>query len=235
MSAIALPVMKTFEHSDELVEALAKRIADALQEAVDTRGKASLVVSGGSTPVPLFHRLRAFAIDWQEIYITLADERWLPANHADSNERLVREHLLVDNAAKAKFRGLYNIHGTPEAGASMTAETLSNLPRPFDVVILGMGNDGHTASLFPCAEELDQGLTTEAVCLAVRPTQAPHPRISLSLKSLLNARQIYLHLSGESKKTVLDEALSSKEVNAMPIRAILDQRKVPVDVYWSKA
>lgn len=235
MTAIALPVFKSFEHSDELVAALAQRIAKALQESVDTRGKASLVVSGGSTPVPLFHKLRAIAIDWQEVYITLADERWLPADHPDSNERLVREHLLQDKAAKAKFRGLYNIHGTPEAGAAMTSETLSNLPRPFDVVILGMGNDGHTASLFPCAEELEAGLTTDAVCLAVRPTQAPHPRISLSLSSLLNARQIYLHLSGESKKTVLDEALSSQDVKAMPIRAVLDQRKVPVDVYWSKA
>ncbi|ADN76167.1 6-phosphogluconolactonase [Ferrimonas balearica DSM 9799] len=235
MSAIALPVLKTFEQSDELVAVLAQRIADALQAAVDSRGQASLVVSGGSTPVPLFHKLRTMPIDWQEVYITLADERWLPADHADSNERLVREHLLVGNAAKAKFRGMYNIHGTPEAGAAMTAETLSNLPRPFDVVILGMGNDGHTASLFPCSEELQAGLTTEAVCLAVRPTTAPHPRLSLSLHSLLNARQIYLHLSGESKKAVLDEALSSKDVMAMPIRAVLDQRKVPVDVYWSKA
>ncbi|MBY5991670.1 6-phosphogluconolactonase [Ferrimonas balearica] len=233
MSVIKLPVFKSFERSDALVDALATRIANALQEAVDTRGQASLVVSGGSTPVPLFHRLRTLPIDWQEVYITLADERWLPADHADSNERLVREHLLVDNAAKAKFRGLHNIHGTPEAGAAMTADTLSNLPRPFDVVILGMGNDGHTASLFPCAKELDEGLTTEAVCLAVHPTQAPHPRISLSLASLLNARQIYLHLSGDSKRTVLEEALSSRDVKAMPIRAVLDQQRVPVDVYWS--
>ncbi len=235
MSAIPLPVFKDFEHSDELVAALARRIANALQDAVDIRGQASLVVSGGSTPIPLFHKLRAIAIDWQEVYVTLADERWLPADHPDSNERLVREHLLTDKAAKAKFRGLHNIHATPEAGAAMAGESLSNFPRPFDVVILGMGNDGHTASLFPCAAELDAGLTTDAVCLAVRPTQAPHPRLSLSLSSLLNARQIYLHLSGESKKAVLEEALSSRDVKAMPIRAVLDQRKVPVDVYWSKA
>lgn len=231
---ISLPVLKTFDTAPELAQVLAKKIAAQLQESVDKKGSASLVLSGGSTPLKLFAALSMQAIDWQEVFVTLADERWVSAEHADSNERLVREHLLVNRAASAKFRGLKNIHSTPEQGVQMTTEVLSNLPRPFDVVILGMGNDGHTASLFPCSEQLTQGLETEAMCLAVHPTTAPHGRLSLSLSALLNSRQIYLHLQGEAKQQVLEQALSSDDVMAMPIRAVLKQRNTPVDVYWSK-
>jgi 6-phosphogluconolactonase len=226
-------VFKSFNTPADLDAKLADKIAKQLQDAVDTRGKASLVVSGGSTPVKLFELLSHKLVDWSDVYITLADERWVDADENDSNERLVRQHFLQNRAASAKFRGLKNMFATPEAGCDMTSESLANFPRPFDVVILGMGTDGHTCSWFPCSAELDNALNTKAVCVAVNPTTAPHARITLSKDAILNSRQIYLHLVGEPKLTVYHQALENDDVTQMPIRAILAQHKTPVDVFYS--
>ncbi|WP_298440206.1 6-phosphogluconolactonase [uncultured Ferrimonas sp.] len=234
MSTIAMPVFKSFANGDALVEKLADKIAQQLQHAIDERGRASLIVSGGSTPLPLFRKLSDIGIEWAEVSVSLADERWLPVDDAESNERLVRNHLLQGKAASAHFCGLVTMHATPAEGIGMATERLAHMPKPFDVVILGMGNDGHTASLFPCAAELDNGLSSEQLLVPMQPTTAPHARISFSLKALLNARQIYLHIAGASKKQVLDQALSSRDIKAMPIRAFLDQHRTPVDVYWSE-
>ncbi|MGL4474300.1 MAG: 6-phosphogluconolactonase, partial [Shewanella sp.] len=153
----------------------------------------------------------------------------------DSNEALVRANLLQGLASNAKFCGLKNMYTSPEEGAAMTSESLAHFPRPFDVVILGMGNDGHTCSWFPCAKEaeLSQALESSAMCCAVNPVSAPHPRITLTRAAVLNSRQIYLHLVGDSKLSVYRQALSSDDIHAMPIRAVLAQHKTPVDVYWS--
>lgn len=115
----------------------------------------------------------------------------------------------------------------------MTGESLAHFPRPFDVVILGMGTDGHTCSWFPCSSELENALSTKEMCVAVNPTTAPHARITLSKDAILNSRQIYLHLVGEAKLTVYRDALASDDVTQMPIRAVLAQRKTPVDVFYS--
>ncbi|MDR8523984.1 MULTISPECIES: 6-phosphogluconolactonase [Shewanella] len=228
-------VFKSFDNKDALEAQLAERIANQLQEAVDARGKASLIVSGGSTPLKLFELLSKKAIDWSDVYITLADERWVSADHSDSNERLVRNNLLQNRAASAKFRGLKNMYSTPQEGCDMAIEQLGCFPKPFDVVVLGMGNDGHTCSWFPCAEkaQLEHALTTSELCVAVQPGNAPHSRISLSKSAILASRQIYLHIVGEQKLDVYRQALASDDSREMPIRAVLDQRKTPVDVYWS--
>lgn len=226
-------VFKPFKTPSELEAQLAERIASQLQDAVDNRGRASLVVSGGSTPLKLFDLLSQKAISWGEVYITLADERWVDSHDKDSNERLVRAHLLQNRAASAKFCGLKNMFSTPEAGCDMTIRALTHFPRPFDVVILGMGTDGHTCSWFPCSAELDNALNTQALCAAVNPTTAPHGRITLSKQAILNSRQIYLHLVGEAKLSVYHQALAHDDVLAMPIRAVLGQRKTPVDVFYS--
>jgi len=226
-------VFKSFDDKSSLETQLAERIAKQLQEAVDTRGKASLIVSGGSTPLKLFQLLSKKSIDWSEVYITLADERWVDNDSDASNEKLVREHLLQNRASNAKFRGLKNMFSSPEEGCLMAIEQLAHFPRPFDVVILGMGNDGHTCSWFPCSEEIDTALTTQDVCVAVNPVSAPNPRLSLSKTAILASRQIYLHIVGEQKLSVYREALENEDANSMPIRAVLAQHKTPVDVYWS--
>ncbi len=226
-------VFKSFDDKASLEKQLAERVAKQLQEAIDARGKASLVVSGGSTPLALFELLSHKAIEWQNVYITLADERWVDVESDDSNENLVRQHLLQNRAASAKFRGLKNMFNTAEAGVDMTIEQLTNFPKPFDVVVLGMGNDGHTCSWFPCSAEIEQALTTEELCLATNPTMAPHGRITISKKGILASRQIYLHIVGEQKLSVYRQALEDNDAKAMPIRAVLDQHRTPVDVYWS--
>ncbi|MBV7316336.1 6-phosphogluconolactonase [Shewanella sp. NIFS-20-20] len=232
---ISETVFKSFDSTTDLEVQLAERIADQLQQAVDSRGRASLVVSGGSTPLKLFQLLSQKAIDWSDVYITLADERWVELYDRDSNEALVRANLLQGLAANAKFCGLKNMYATPEEGAPMVSGSLAHFPRPFDVVILGMGNDGHTCSWFPCADvnQLQRALDTQELCCAVTPTTAPHARITLSRSAILHSRQIYLHLVGDSKLSVYRQALSGDDIHAMPIRAVLAQHKTPVDVYWS--
>ncbi|MCG9696601.1 6-phosphogluconolactonase [Shewanella sp. Isolate11] len=226
-------VFKSFDDKSALENQLAERIAQQLQAAIDARGKASLVVSGGSTPLALFELLSHKAIEWQDVYITLADERWVDTESDDSNENLVRQNLLQNRAASAKFRGLKNMFNTAEAGVDMTIEQLANFPKPFDVVVLGMGNDGHTCSWFPCSAEIEQALTTDALCLACNPTTAPHGRMTISKKGILASRQIYLHIVGEQKHSVYRQALENDDAKTMPIRAVLGQSHTPVDVYWS--
>lgn len=224
-----------FPDATALVHALSGEIRVDLQEAVDMRGAASLVVSGGRTPVRLFEQLRTERLDWAKVWITLADERWVDASADASNEHLVREHLLVAPLTQARFVGLKNPAPTPEAGADWAWRALSRVVRPFDVVVLGMGEDGHTASLFPGSLALARALdTTEAPgCIAINSLTAPHARVSLNLSALLHARRIILHIEGESKWQVYLRARAPGPAAEMPVRAILQQREVPVDVYWA--
>jgi 6-phosphogluconolactonase len=218
-----------------LATALASSIATNLNYAIEARGTAGLVVSGGSTPMPLFQDLARKDIPWENVVVTLADERWVPADHEDSNERLVRTQLLTANAAAARFVGLFNEAATPEEGCAATERALVDLPHPIDVLVLGMGGDGHTASLFRGAHELAAALDLENPhrCLAVRPHAAPHPRLSLSLKALLASRRIVLHITGEEKWEVYRQALAEGPVEELPIRAVLRNAEPAVEVIWA--
>jgi len=218
-----------------LAAALASSIANDLKHAIEARGVASLVVSGGRTPKPLFKELARRDIPWGKVRITLADERWVPADHKASNERLVRNHLLTARAAAAHFVGLVNEAVTPEEGCAATEGALAKMPLPFDVLVLGMGGDGHTASLFPGAHELAEGLDPESPrrCLAVRPSTAPHPRLSLSLAALLASRRIVLYITGEEKWRVYRRALAEGPAEELPIRAVLRGAESPVEVVWA--
>jgi 6-phosphogluconolactonase len=218
-----------------LIHALSGEIKVDLEEAIAARGTAGLIVSGGRTPLPLFEQLQREKLPWGSVWISLADERWVETNSEASNERLVRQHLLVDYAAKARFVGLKNPAPTPEAGAEWAWRALSRLPRPYDVMVLGMGDDGHTASLFPGSLALARALDASAApgCVAINSLTAPHARISLNLSALLEARRIVLHIEGEAKWQVYQRARAAGPVAEMPVRAILNQHEVPVDVFWS--
>ena len=219
----------TFESADKLAENLADEIADSLAKAIKERGQASMVVSGGSTPKLLFHYLSLKQIDWQKITITLADERWVSTTDASSNELLVRSLLLQNHAACAHFIGLKNNAPIAADGEQACHYSISMIPRPFDVVILGMGNDGHTASFFPGAEELSKALDMRSGrhCIAITPPDAPHQRLTLTLPTLTDSREIILHITGDSKKKVLDEVLTEGSPNDMPVRLILKQQQTP--------
>ena len=214
--------------------ALAGAIASELAAALTRRAAASLVVSGGRTPEAMFGALARHDIEWERVQVTLADERWVDAADPASNEALVRSKLLRERAAAARFIGMKNSAPTPAAGAAQAWRSIGAMPQPFDVVVLGMGDDGHTASLFPGSAGLETALDAAAApaCVAMRPVDAAHPRLSLNLAALLCARRICIQISGARKWTVYQQALGAGPVEQMPVRAILRQCAVPVDVYW---
>lgn len=224
-----------FPDVEALTAALSGEIRVDLEEAIATRGSASLIVSGGSTPVPLFRQLRRERLDWSKVWIGLADERWVEASDAQSNERLVRDELLQENAAAAHFVGMKNPAATPESGCDWAWRALKRLPRPYDVVLLGMGADGHFASLVPNSVSVMRSLDIDAppACVAMHSLAAPHARVSQNLSALLDARRIALMLVGDEKWSVFQRAKQSGAMSELPIRAILIQQRTLVDVFWS--
>ena len=224
-----------FPNPDALTMALADHIDNCLRQAITNQGRAAMAVSGGSSPRPLFTALAQRKLPWSQVTITLVDERWVSPADQDSNEHLVRTHLLQNQARKAQFIGLKNISPTASQGVDLCAQALEQIPLPFDLVILGMGNDGHTASFFPGANQLTTALdlTTNQPCCAIIPPSAPHARMTLTLATLLTSRQIIIHLVGNAKKEVYDTALAGTNIEQMPIRAILQQDTVKVATYWS--
>jgi len=229
------PPAQRYPDAETLSRELADRIASRLEAAIAARGVASLVVSGGRSPLRLFEILRARALDWSRVCIALADERWVDTADAASNERLVRDVLLKEYAAAARFLGLKNGAPTPDLGAVSAWETFARVPRPFDAVVLGMGDDGHTASLFPGSPNLPSALNPAAVagCVGMWSPVAPQPRLSLNLTALLDSRRVILLITGESKWRTYAAACAAGPMQEMPVRAVLRQTRTPVDVMWS--
>ncbi|MEQ6889967.1 6-phosphogluconolactonase [Halomonas sp. CS7] len=215
---------------EQLATQLAEAVAEALRQDLERQARALLIVSGGSTPLPFFRALAARDLPWARIEVTLADERWVDDAAPDSNARLVREHLLHGPAAEATFVPLTTDHETPEQGVDEVATRLEGLAWPASVAVLGMGGDGHTASLLPDSRELDLALTTAAPAVAVRSPSQPQPRLTLSAERLHRARRHFLHITGEEKRDVLARALCGDDARELPIRAFL---ACPVAIYWA--
>jgi 6-phosphogluconolactonase len=214
----------------QLAEQLAEAVFQALQEDLSHQDRALLVVSGGSTPVPFFKALAAKSLPWERLDITLADERWVGEESPDSNARLVREHLLQGAASAANFIPLTCDASTPEEGVETIAQQAASLAWPASVVILGMGGDGHTASLFPDSRELDLALATDELLVAVRTPSQPQPRITFSADRLHQARRHFLHITGDDKRAVLAKALNGDDVRQLPVRVFLT---CPLAIYWA--
>ena len=217
-----------FADAETTVVALAQHIVTSLQGDIVKVGRASLVVSGGRTPLALFQRLSTSELDWSKVTVTLADERWVPEHHEDSNAGLVKRALLIGNAASASFEPLYTGDATPEEGEASAAARINGMQQPFSAVILGMGTDGHFASCFPGAPNLETLLSPEttASVLAVRPETTKHPRITLTAPCLLRARFIALQIHGDTKRTVFESARD----NGLPVGRLHAE---PIQVFWS--
>lgn len=225
------PARRTFRDKDQLAEALADAIAANLKAGVKARGAASLAVSGGSTPARFFKALSARGdIPWDKVTVTLVDERWVDETSDRSNGRLVRAGLLQGRAALARFVPLYQGGVEPDPVKAGAAQ--AEVPQPLDVAILGMGNDGHTASFFPGGDTLQQALTAEGPVVAIRAPGAGEPRVTLTLKRLVAARALYLHIEGEEKVKTLEKAEAQGPVEDMPVRAILRQTQTPLTIFW---
>lgn len=221
--------------AEALAGRLAKDVASLLQRAIDSRGHALLAVSGGATPVRFFNALSKEELDWNNVTVVLADERFVPPQSSRSNARLVALNLLHNNAAKAHFEGLYEPAETVEDAAQRADERMRALPFPADVMVLGMGTDGHVASLFPDWDRLSNGLDPDAGVhvLAVRAPSAIEPRLTLSLAQIVASPFIALLIEGEDKKTVLEEALDGKRGDNAPVLAVIRNAKSPVRIYWT--
>lgn len=207
--------MYTLTLSRTIVSAVDKAvevICGGLDDAIRQRGKASLVVSGGTSPIPLFERLNLAPLDWEKIMVTLADERWVDPQHENSNERLVHIHLLKNRAEGACFIPLKNDGITPRQGARLTEQALKVLPSTLDVVVLGMGMDGHTLSWFPDAPQVEQMLSIDNRnrCGEVISESAVHPRLSLTLSWISKARSIVLFLPSEEKTRRFEDLMAEK-------------------------
>ncbi len=227
---------KFFTDRTALITALADAVCERLDRAISSRGRATLAVSGGSTPKPLFEALSGRELAWDKVTLLLVDERWVAVDDPASNEHLVRSSLLQDRAAAATFIPMKSAAAQPREDEAACSQRLRPL-FPLDLVLLGMGSDGHTASLFPGADRLDEAMTLERgkkkICMASTPPTAPHARMTLTLAAILDSREIIIHIVGDEKKTVLDQALAHGPVKDMPIRAILRQEQVPVTVFWA--
>ncbi|MFV3403505.1 MULTISPECIES: 6-phosphogluconolactonase [Pseudomonas] len=216
--------------ANALAKALAEEVAERLRQAIASKGQACVVLSGGRSPVPFLEQLARQVLDWSKVTVSLADERWVPVEHEASNAGLIARHLLHGAAAKARFIGLYQPSPTLEAAAELADQLLGELP-PIDVLVLGMGDDGHTASLFPASPNLRQGLAkvSERRCLAMLAPAVPHQRLSMTRALLASAGFIALSVQGAGKLATLRAALAAEDPTEMPIRAFLHD---PLDIYW---
>ena len=205
-------------------------VAERLRAAIAAKGQACLVLSGGRSPVPFLEKLASENLDWSKVTVSLADERWVPVEHADSNAGLLARHLLKGAAAKARFVGLYQQAENLDAAALKADQALAGLPL-IDVLVLGMGDDGHTASLFPASPNLRQGLAKvgERRCLPMLAPSVPHQRLSMTRALLASAGLTLLSVQGAGKLATLRTALAGEDPTEMPIRAFLHD---PLDIYW---
>ena len=231
---------RLFENRQDMVEALEVECVAALNQAIEERGEATFMVSGGSTPEPLYKSLSNVDLDWESVYIALVDERWVNFDHDKSNEAFTVKHLIQNKAAVANLIGMKNTADSAQEGLADCEAAYQQLAQPFDITILGMGSDGHTASLFPHANGLEPALNPDSpeLCAAITAhesevTGAITERMTLSLAGLLRSKTLVLLITGDEKLAVLRKAQAGTDVAEMPIRAVLQQDRVPVVVYWA--
>ena len=195
--------IETFPSREALYEAAASALVNALTGGIAAKGAASLALAGGSTPAPVYRLLSQAALDWSKVTVTLTDERKVAADHPDSNERMLRQTLLVGPAAEARF-------------APLDEASVAGLV-PFDAVLLGMGEDGHFASLFPGNSALAEGLSGSSLTIEA-PAGEPAPpqaRSSLTLKALSGATTTLLVITGDAKRALLERA------DGLPVAALI--------------
>ena len=210
-------ILSSFAGKEAAGAALAERVADMLAQAIAERGAAALAVPGGRSPLPFFDDLFARPLAWERVWLTLTDDRWVDPASPDSNQGLVLRH----RRGNARFLGLVTDAATPAEGLPEVEARLTALPPSFDAVVLGLGDDGHVASLFP-----GQPLDGPGACLAGVAPVAPQARISLGLSRLLATRALFLLFGGRHRL----DLVSAPRPN-LPVSAVLERATVPVEVF----
>ena len=204
---------------DFSVDNLSQSIAASLSASINLNGYASFVVCGGSSPLPLYDNLSNKDLDWSKVSIFLGDDRVVPSDHQDSNNYLIQLHLLKNNASSASFYPLNN-----------SKITIKDIRRPFDVVLLGLGNDGHFASLFPA--QLNNALVFDAyaspsIIVSDQDLGSPsHKRISMNLSMLIDAKRCILLVPNSDKRKIVERAYKD---NQLPLHFLLTQERTKIE------
>jgi 6-phosphogluconolactonase len=210
-------IFNEYSDRDTMMTALAGILAGELRASLEADAQTSLAVPGGSTPGPIFDALCGADLDWSSVHVMLTDERRVPPDHERSNERLLRQRLLIDRAAKAKYVSIVPPSGEPTLPANLL---------PLSVLVLGMGADMHTASLFPGSPDLTAALAPDAAPLMfVEASDGLEPRVTMTAHVLSSARSTHVLIAGADKREALERAQKATLKEA-PIRTVLDQAKI---------
>ena len=219
--------MRNFASIELAAQALAERLAFTLNEAISDRGQASIAVSGGRTPRLVFQHMRQHRVPWDRVTVTLTDERWVTPDHAESNEWLVRTHLLIGPANAATFKPMFGGESSPQSGQAACEQRLKSIGSPIDAVYLGMGADGHIASLFPGHPAIK---SRSSQCVAVSAPDICPPRMSLTAAAIMGSRRIFLLFAGADKHSTYKKAQQRGPCRDMPLRLLYGKSQAPVEV-----
>ncbi|MEE9313468.1 MAG: 6-phosphogluconolactonase [Rhizobiaceae bacterium] len=234
---MAIAEFHEFKTREELAEELAITVANKLVPDIEIGQFASLALSGGSTPKLFLNKLGAMLGEIGEmIYLALVDERFVPSDDPRSNENMVLKELGFNEHPETEFLSLFAQNSTPEEAATLAqVKLLEDEELPFDVLTLGMGLDGHTASLFPKADNLSAATdpSTNKLFQAITAPGADEPRITMTLPVIISAHYLVLHIEGAEKRAVFDEAMKDGDADALPIRHVLRHKGANLHVYWT--
>ena len=222
-----------FDSRSDAAIAAGKRIVNALHRRLATHDSAAVVVSGGTTPAPVYGYMAHKDLEWHRVHVLLSDERWVPADHPDSNEKMLRDSLERSRASYSKIVSFFDASSSIDERCAELDEEIKGLPLPFTNVLLGMGTDGHFASLFPDAPNLQAAVDLKSTSsfFPVDTANSPHKRVSMTLRALLNTDEILLLISGEEKRALLEQATDPG--SELPVAHLLRQKLTPVDVFWA--
>lgn len=231
-------IERQFTDRNELVDAVYRIFIEELQQALEQHSSTTILLSGGSTPAPLYRQLSSVDLEWNRVHVALVDERWVAKTNAASNERLLNENLLIEKAAAANFTGMKNDHPTPFEGEAECNARYAALPSPYTICLLGMGPDGHTASLFPDAEGLNAALESSQHCAGIRAVRSEVTgdnleRMTMTPWSILQSKRLILLITGDDKWGVYQQARITGPSADKPISHLVHQDSVPLEVYWA--